>query len=83
MEDFLSLGGEANETQTFVDDMRVAQPYGPTANNTPARSRFSPFLYNGVSFSTRDYRANMGKHYLVYCPYILVPNPFKIKQTYH
>ncbi|MBK6566600.1 MAG: hypothetical protein IPG18_15725 [Saprospiraceae bacterium] len=57
MEDFLSLGGEANETQTIVEGMRVAQPYGPTANNTPARSRFSPFLFNGMSFSTRGYSA--------------------------
>ena len=54
-------GGEANETQTFVDGMRVAQPYGPTANNTPTRSRFSPFLFNGVSFSTGGYSAEYGE----------------------
>ena len=28
-------GGEADETQTFVDGLRVAQPYGATANDLP------------------------------------------------
>jgi hypothetical protein len=54
-------GGEANETQTFVDGVRVPQPYSPTANNTPTRSRFSPFLFNGVSFSTGGYSAEYGE----------------------
>jgi hypothetical protein len=54
-------GGEANETQTFVDGIRVPQPYGPTANNIPTRSRFSPFLFNGVSFSTGGYSAEYGE----------------------
>jgi outer membrane cobalamin receptor len=54
-------GGEANETQTFVDGMRVGQPYGATANNTPTRSRFSPFLFSGVSFSTGGYSAEYGE----------------------
>ncbi len=54
-------GGDANETQTFVDGMRVAQPYSPTANNTPTRSRFSPFLFNGISFSTGGYSAEYGE----------------------
>ena len=35
-------GGEADETQTFVDGIRVAQPYGATTNNLPTRGRFSP-----------------------------------------
>lgn len=54
-------GGEANETQTFVDGMRVAQAFTPTANNTPTRSRFSPFLFSGVSFSTGGYSAEFGE----------------------
>ncbi|WP_396184181.1 TonB-dependent receptor, partial [Flavobacterium sp.] len=44
-------GGEADETQTFVDGLRVAQPYGATANDLPTRGRFSPFLFSGISFS--------------------------------
>jgi hypothetical protein len=38
-------GGEADETQTFVDGIRVAQPYNATTNNLPTRGRFSPFLF--------------------------------------
>ncbi|WP_144892740.1 TonB-dependent receptor [Flavobacterium tiangeerense] len=54
-------GGEANETQTFVDGIRVAQPYGASTNNLPTRGRFSPFLFNGISFSTGGYSAEYGE----------------------
>lgn len=54
-------GGEANETQTFVDGLRVAQPYEATANNLPTRGRFSPFLFSGISFSTGGYSAEYGE----------------------
>ena len=54
-------GGEADETQTFVDGLRVAQPYGSSANNTPARGRFSPFLFSGANFSTGGYSAEYGE----------------------
>ncbi len=54
-------GGEASETQTFVDGIRVAQPYGATTNNLPTRSRFSPFLFSGTAFSTGGYSAEYGE----------------------
>ena len=54
-------GGEANEAQTFVDGIRVAQPYGATTNNLPTRGRFSPFLFSGISFSTGGYSAEYGE----------------------
>lgn len=54
-------GGEADETQTFVDGIRVAQPYGATANNVPTRGRFSPFLFSGMAFSTGGYSAEYGQ----------------------
>lgn len=54
-------GGEASETQTFVDGIRVAQPYGATTNNLPTRSRFSPFLFSGMAFSTGGYSAEYGE----------------------
>lgn len=54
-------GGEADETQTFVDGIRVAQPYGATINNLPTRGRFSPFLFSGISFSTGGYSAEYGE----------------------
>lgn len=54
-------GGESDETQTFVDGIRVAQPYGATANNLPTRGRFSPFLFKGMTFSTGGYSAEYGE----------------------
>lgn len=54
-------GGEADETQTFVDGIRVAQPYGATTNELPTRGRFSPFLFSGISFSTGGYSAEYGE----------------------
>ncbi|MBX9807534.1 MAG: TonB-dependent receptor, partial [Flavobacteriaceae bacterium] len=54
-------GGEANETQTFVDGLRVAQPYIQTANNVPTRSTFSPMLFKGTTFSTGGYSAEYGE----------------------
>lgn len=53
-------GGESDETQTFVDGLRVAQPYGASANNLPTRGRFSPFLFSGISFSTGGYSVEYG-----------------------
>lgn len=53
-------GGESDETQTYVDGIRVAQPYGATANNLPTRGRFSPFLFSGMTFSTGGYSAEFG-----------------------
>jgi len=54
-------GGEADETQTYVDGIRVAQPYGSTTQNLPTRGRFSPFLFSGISFSTGGYSAEYGE----------------------
>jgi hypothetical protein len=54
-------GGEADETQTYVDGIRVAQPYGATTDNLPTRGRFSPFLFSGISFSTGGYSAEYGE----------------------
>lgn len=53
-------GGEAGETQTFVDGIRVAQPYGASPGNIPTRGRFSPFLFKGITFSTGGYSAEFG-----------------------
>ncbi len=54
-------GGEADETQTFVDGLRVAQPYGVAGNDLPTRGRFSPFLFSGISFSTGGYSEEYGE----------------------
>jgi hypothetical protein len=54
-------GGEANETQTFVDGIRVAQPYNATIGNVPTRGRFSPFFVQRIAFSTGGYSAEYGE----------------------
>ncbi|MGJ8744789.1 TonB-dependent receptor [Polaribacter sp.] len=54
-------GGEAEETQIFVDGIRVFTPYTPSTQNTPTRGRFSPFLFKGISFSTGGYSAEYGQ----------------------
>jgi len=54
-------GGEAEETQIFIDGIRVFTPYTPTSNNTPTRGRYSPFLFDGITFSTGGYSAEFGQ----------------------
>lgn len=54
-------GGDAEETQIFIDGIRVFTPYSPTTNNIPTRGRFSPFLFKGIAFSTGGYSAEYGQ----------------------
>lgn len=54
-------GGAAYETRTFIDGMYVQSPYNSSASNIPARGRFSPFLFKGMSFSTGGYSAEYGQ----------------------
>lgn len=54
-------GGDADETQIFIDGIRVFTPYSPTANNIPTRGRYSPFLFDGITFSTGGYSAEYGQ----------------------
>ena len=54
-------GGEADETQIFIDGIRVFTPYSPTTNNSPTRGRYSPFLFDGITFSTGGYSAEYGQ----------------------
>ncbi len=54
-------GGDANETQIFIDGIRVFNPFVPTSSNIPTRGRFSPFLFKGMTFSTGGYSAEYGQ----------------------
>lgn len=54
-------GGDAGETQVFIDGLRVFEPFSATANNIPTRGRFSPFLFKGITFSTGGYSAEYGQ----------------------
>lgn len=53
-------GGAADETQIFIDGIRVFTPFSPTPNNLPTRGRYSPFLFDGITFSTGGYSAEFG-----------------------
>ncbi len=50
-------GGDSRETRVFIDGMWVQNAYNATADNLPARGRFSPFMFKGVTLSTGGYSA--------------------------
>ena len=55
-------GGAASETKTYLDGLPVQSPYGGAVpGTTPARGRFSPFLFKGTVFSTGGYSAEYGQ----------------------
>ena len=54
-------GGESNEMKTFMDGMLISTPYTSRMPDIPARGRFSPFLFNGIMFSTGGYSAEYGQ----------------------
>lgn len=56
----LVRGGDSRETQTYIDDMHVLVPYTTTGANTPARGRYSPFMFEGINFSTGGYSSEYG-----------------------
>ncbi|RYY61657.1 MAG: TonB-dependent receptor [Chitinophagaceae bacterium] len=54
-------GGTGAETQTFFDGMLVKSAFGSQLPDIAGRSRFSPFLFKGTSFSTGGYSAQYGQ----------------------
>ncbi len=54
-------GGDARETNIYIDGLKVFSPYTRTIGGTPSRGRYSPFLFQGVSFSTGGYSAAFGQ----------------------
>ncbi len=44
-------GGQSVESQTFIDDMHVLSPYTARPENTAVRGRFSPFIFDRITFS--------------------------------
>ncbi|MEM8585650.1 MAG: TonB-dependent receptor plug domain-containing protein, partial [Bacteroidota bacterium] len=54
-------GGDARETNIYVDGLRVFTPYVRTIGGSPTRGRFSPMLFKGVSFATGGYSAAFGQ----------------------
>jgi len=54
-------GGDASETQTFIDGMLVPNPYTTSAPNLAVRGRFNPFIFGGTIFSVGGYSAEYGQ----------------------
>lgn len=54
-------GGESSECQTFINGMHVLMPYTTTPDGSPARGRFSPFLFKGINFSLGGYGSEHGE----------------------
>ena len=50
--ELLVRGGGSYETQTFIDGMHVLNPYTSNGINTPARSRYSTFMFSGVNLAS-------------------------------
>ncbi|MDH6303437.1 hypothetical protein M2459_000629 [Parabacteroides sp. PF5-5] len=48
-------GGESREAQTYIDDMHVLNPYTTSGENEPVRGRYSPFMFEGMTFSLGGY----------------------------
>lgn len=54
-------GGDATETQTYIDGLLVASPYTTSAPNLAVRGRFNPFIFGGTIFSVGAYSAEYGQ----------------------
>ena len=54
-------GGAAAETRTFFDGMLVKNPFPSQLPDIASRSRFSPFLFKGTTFSSGGYSAQYGQ----------------------
>jgi hypothetical protein len=54
-------GGSGAETQTYFDGMLVKNPFGSQLPDLNSRSRFSPFLFKGTTFSSGGYSAQYGQ----------------------
>ena len=50
--ELLVRGGSSRETQTFIDGMHVLNSYTSNSINTPARSRYSTFMFSGVNLAS-------------------------------
>lgn len=53
-------GGRPEESGIVVNGIKVFQPYTASAGNIPVRAKFSPFLFQGMSFSAGGYSAAFG-----------------------
>lgn len=51
----LVRGGDDSESQTYIDGMHVLNAYTTVPANVSARSRYSPFVFEGMNFEQGGY----------------------------
>lgn len=54
-------GGDASESVIIVDGMTVQNPFTSNVPGVSQRSRFTPFQFKGISFSSGGYSARYGQ----------------------
>jgi hypothetical protein len=54
-------GGNSDESQIYINDLIVANPYSLSAVDTKARSRFTPDLFDGIVLQSGGYNAEFGQ----------------------
>lgn len=54
-------GGDASESQVVIDGMVVQNPFASNVPGVSQRSRFTPFQFKGMSFSSGGYSARFGQ----------------------
>ncbi|MDA0196641.1 MAG: TonB-dependent receptor plug domain-containing protein [Bacteroidetes bacterium] len=54
-------GGDADETNIYIDGLLVPTPYFSNSPNVGTSGRINPFLFSGAVFSTGGYSAEYGQ----------------------
>ncbi len=54
-------GGAPGESQVYIDDLIVLNPYGFATKNSSVRSRFSSELFEGIALQSNGYNAEFGQ----------------------
>ncbi len=53
-------GGDSREMKTYIDEMHVLMPYTTTGEHMSVRGRYSPFMFEGINFSSGGYSQEYG-----------------------
>ncbi|WP_123906962.1 MULTISPECIES: TonB-dependent receptor [unclassified Chryseobacterium] len=54
-------GGDQTESAVLINNMLMSSPFGTAGPSIPARSRFSPMIFSGVSFATSGFSSEYGQ----------------------
>ena len=54
-------GGDSDESQVYINDLIVANPYTLSSKNSGTRNRFSPDLFSGIVLQSGGFNAEFGQ----------------------